>query len=164
MPVCHSSTNNIGTTERITTGIGCFHWQDAEEDHSGVNRRPITTRVSQAASFAADLVWVKIQRLASVQLRSWAGHSAGRLACRTARAAGARQALLAPVDPLLPESPVSALVGAIDLRLVRQLARFPQAGVEGRAGLVRTVLAVVAIGPPGDRIPDRSRRQRDPRS
>ena len=42
-------------------------------------------------------------------------------------------------DPsaLAPESLLGALVGAIDLGVVRQLARLPEAGVEGLAGLVR---------------------------
>ena len=47
---------------------------------------------------------------------------------------------------LVPQSLVGALVGAIDLGVVRQLARLPDAGVEGLAGLVAAVIALVAIG------------------
>ncbi len=41
---------------------------------------------------------------------------------------------------------VGALIGAIDLGIVRQLAGLPDAGVEGLAGLVAAVIALVAIG------------------
>ena len=41
----------------------------------------------------------------------------------------------APNPPaLVPEALLGALVGAIDLGVVRQLARLPEAGVEGLAG------------------------------
>ena len=41
---------------------------------------------------------------------------------------------------------VSALIGAIDLGVVRQLAGLPDAGVEGLAGLVAAVIALVTVG------------------
>ena len=41
---------------------------------------------------------------------------------------------------------VGALIGAIDLGVVRQLAGLPDAGVEGLAGLVAAVIALVAVG------------------
>ena len=41
---------------------------------------------------------------------------------------------------------VGALVGAIDLGVVRQLARLPEAGVEGLARLVRAVVAFATVG------------------
>ena len=50
-------------------------------------------------------------------------------------------------DPaaLVPEALLGALVGAIDLGVVRQLAGLPEAGVEGLAGFVGAVVALVAV-------------------
>ena len=47
---------------------------------------------------------------------------------------------------LAAEALLGALVGAIDLGVVRQLARLPEAGVEGLAGLVGAVVTLVAVG------------------
>ena len=47
---------------------------------------------------------------------------------------------------LAAETLLGALVGAIDLGVVRQLARLSDAGVEGLAGLVGAVVALVAVG------------------
>ena len=41
---------------------------------------------------------------------------------------------------LAAEALLGALIGAIDLRVVRQLARLPEAGVEGLAGFVGSVV------------------------
>ena len=51
-------------------------------------------------------------------------------------------------DPtaLAAESLLCALVGAIDLGVVRQLARLPEARVEGLAGFVGALVTLVAIG------------------
>jgi hypothetical protein len=47
---------------------------------------------------------------------------------------------------LAAETLLGALVGAIDLGVVRQLARLSDAGVEGLAGLVGAVVTLVAVG------------------
>jgi hypothetical protein len=47
---------------------------------------------------------------------------------------------------LFPQSLLCTLVGSIDLGVVRQLARLSNAGVEGLARLVATIIALVAIG------------------
>ena len=47
---------------------------------------------------------------------------------------------------LAAETLLGALVGAIDLGVVRQLARLPEAGVEGLAGFVGAVVTLVAVG------------------
>jgi hypothetical protein len=46
---------------------------------------------------------------------------------------------------LAPEALLSTLVGAIDLRVVRQLARFPETRMERMAGFVTAVVALVPI-------------------
>ena len=46
----------------------------------------------------------------------------------------------------VPQSLLRALVGAIDLGVVRQLPRLPETSVEGLAGLVRAVVALVSVG------------------
>ena len=52
-----------------------------------------------------------------------------------------------PDSPALsPQSLLRALVGAIDLCVVRQFARLPEPSVEGLSGLVRAVVAVVSVG------------------
>ena len=47
---------------------------------------------------------------------------------------------------LVPESLLGALVGAIDLRVVRQLARLSEAGIEGLSRFVAAFVAFVAVG------------------
>ena len=47
---------------------------------------------------------------------------------------------------LAAQTLLGALVGAIDLGVVRQLARLSEAGVERLAGLVRAVVALVSVG------------------
>lgn len=51
-------------------------------------------------------------------------------------------------DPpaLVPEALLRTLVGAIDLGVVRQLARFPETGAEGLVGLVFAVMTFEAVG------------------
>jgi hypothetical protein len=46
----------------------------------------------------------------------------------------------------IPQSLLGALVGAIDLGVVRQLARLPEAGPEPLTGLVRAVVALESVG------------------
>jgi hypothetical protein len=52
-----------------------------------------------------------------------------------------------PPDPAatIPQSLLGALVGAIDLGVVRQLARLPETGPERLTGLVRPVVAFVPV-------------------
>ena len=50
-----------------------------------------------------------------------------------------------PAAPI-PQSLRGALVGTIDLGVVRQLARLSEAGPERLTGLVRAVVALVAVG------------------
>ena len=47
---------------------------------------------------------------------------------------------------LIAQALLGALIGAIDLGVVGQLARLPEAGVEGLAGLVSAVVTFVAVG------------------
>jgi hypothetical protein len=51
-------------------------------------------------------------------------------------------------DPaaIIPQSLLGALVGAIDIGVVRQLARLPETGPERLTGLVRAVVAFVSVG------------------
>ena len=64
---------------------------------------------------------------------------------------------------LCAETLLGALVSAIDVGVVRQLARLSDAGVEGLAGLVGAVVAFVSIG--FEQVsPARSGRRRDRRS
>jgi hypothetical protein len=53
-----------------------------------------------------------------------------------------------PSNPaaLAPETLLGALVGAIDLRVVRQLAGFSEACPERLTGLARAVVAFVSVG------------------
>ena len=61
----------------------------------------------------------------------------------------------------VPQSLLGALVGAIDLGVVRQLARLSDAGVEGLAGLVRAVVTFVSVGFEQVSSAVRQRRRRD---
>ena len=68
-----------------------------------------------------------------------------------------KEPLIVPLELVVDDDPADlaalsfqsllrALVGAIDLCIVRQLAGLPDAGVEGLARLVAAVIALVAIG------------------